>query len=251
MDVVWQDSGASFLDSSGTDPTSFATFAGGDGGTLWSSAADSPVFSDQSLLWDSGADAPAASYLSGLTADNGSGTDTSPLLTGGWIADGTSELASGSPSLNGGLLWAGTGDTSAALSTSSGLGSLGSLDLGASSTASSLWQQFVDGFGPQVATWAADLPHLLWTGASSQPLVTAPVLDGSQSLPLAAGGSLPSSIAGTLAPTQLVWAQPSAATGLVTGPNLADAAPTPVISGTGIVGASSSPLPVAGVGSHA
>ena len=31
MDVAWQDSGPSFLDSSGSDASSFASFASGDG----------------------------------------------------------------------------------------------------------------------------------------------------------------------------------------------------------------------------
>jgi hypothetical protein len=52
---------------------------------------------------------------------------------------------------------------------------------------------------------------------------------------------------GNLSPPQLVWTQPSGATG----PSLTDAAPAMPISGVGIVGSSSSNLPLAGAGSHA
>lgn len=251
MDVAWQEGVGSFLDSSGTDLSgTFASFGSGDGGTLWSSAADSTVFSDQSLLWESGADAPADSHLSGLTADNAGGTDTGSLLAGGWIADGTPGFGGGV--LGTGLLWAGAGsETSSSLTNGSGVG-LGALDLGTASGATQ-WQQFVNDFAGQPGTWLTEAPQqLLWAGASSQPQITVPLLDASQSLHLAASDSSPSSNPGTLSPTQLVWAQPSAATGLVTGPSLTDAAPTPVMSGAGIVGSFSSNLPIAaGVGSHA
>jgi hypothetical protein len=245
MDVAWQDSVGSFLDSSGGDLGSFASFAGGDA-TLWSSSGDNPVFSSQSMLWESAAD---DSHISGLTADGG-GADATTLSLGGWMADGTPGPAGGM--LGGSLVWAGAGsDTSTSLTSNGGIG-LGALDLGAGSS-SSLWQQFVDGFGSQIATWAEDVPHLLWAGAGSQPLVTAPVADVSQSLTLAAGASLPLPTAGTLAPSQLMWTQPSAATGLITGPSLTDAAPAPVMSGAGIgvfAPAANGPV-ITGAGSHA
>jgi hypothetical protein len=246
MDVAWQESAGSFLDSSGTGPSSFASFVGGDG-ALWSSSSDSPVFSGQPVLWESGADTPADSHISGLTLDSGSGTDTSPLLAGGWIADGASGLASGM--LDGSVLWSGAGsNTSSSLTNGSGVG-LGALDLGAGSS-TPLWQQFVDSFGSQFATWAADAPHLLWTGASSQPAVTVPVPDNSQSVHLAASDSVSLPAVGTVSPTQLLWTPPSGATGLATGPTLTDAAPTPVMTGAGAIGSSSSNPPITGVGSH-
>jgi hypothetical protein len=253
MDVAWQEGVGSFLDSSGSDLSgTFASFWSGDG-TLWSGASDNGVLAGPSLLWsDANADSGDTSSTrlgTGLT-DGASGADTPTLSLGSWISDGASGFAAST--LHGGLLWAGAGsDTSSSLTSGSGagLGSLGALDLTAGSS-STLWQQFVDGFGSQFATWAADLPHLLWTGAASQPLVTAPVADGSQALNLATAGSLPLPAAATLAPAQLVWTQPSGATGLATGPSLTDAAPTPPISGAGIVGSSSSNLPIAGAGSQ-
>jgi hypothetical protein len=229
MDVAWQDGVGSFLDSAGSDPNIFAACA--SDGALWSSSGDSPVFSGQSMLWESGPDSPLDSHIAGVTSDSATGTDVTALSLGGWSAEGTPGLASGP--LQGGLLWAGAGgDTATTLSNNGGVG-LGALDLGVAGGTSSQWQQFVDGFGSQVATWAADLPHLLWTGAGSQPLATAPVTDGLQPLNLAAGASLPLPTAATLSPAQLVWTPASAATGLTTGPSLADAAPAPVMSGAG------------------
>ena len=228
MDVAWQDSGGgSFFDSSGTDPTSFASFASDDGSALWSSSSDSPVFSGQSVLWESGADAPADSHIGALTADR-------------WIAD-----AGGSVALDGGLLWGGTAsDTSSTLTSNGGIG-LGALDLGASSDGS-LWRQFVDQFAGGSATGLADAPQLLWTGAGSQ--VTVPVVGGL--LQIAPPDSLSAAAVGNLAPTQLLWTQPSGTTGLTSGPSLIDAAPTTPISGAGIMGSSSRNLPLAGAGSH-
>jgi hypothetical protein len=249
MDVAWQDGVGSFLDSSGTDPNTFAAFAS-DGSALWSSSDDSPVFSAQSVLWESGPDSPVDSHIAGLTSDSATGTDAGTLWLGGWIADATPGLAGGT--LQGGLLWAGAGnDTVSTLSNNGGVG-LGALDLGVAGGTSSQWQQFVDGLGSQVATWAADLPHLLWAGAVSQPLVTAPVTDGLQPLNLAAGASLPLPTAATLSPAQLMWTPPSSATGLTTGPSLADAAPPAVLSGAGVgvfVPPPNGPV-ITGAGSH-
>jgi hypothetical protein len=231
MDVAWEDSGVgSFLDSSGTGAGSFASFASDGSALWWSSSSDSPVFSGQPVLWESGADTPSDSHISAFTADSGTGTDTG---AGGWIADAGSGLAGGSLALNDNILWTGTGsDTSSSLASNGGVG-LGALDLGVSSGASQ-WQQFADLFAGQSATGLADVPQLLWTGAASQPQVTVPVLGGLQSLQAAASDGLPLPTAGILAPTQLMWTQPSGATGLTAGPSLTDAAPTPGLSGAGI-----------------
>jgi hypothetical protein len=229
MDVGWQDSVGSFLDSAGTDANSFASFASENGAAQWSSSSDSPLFSSQPVLWESGADSPNDSHISALTADSTSGTDASALLAGSWIADAGSAFAGGSPALNGGLLWIGTGsDTSSTLASNSGVG-LGALDLGVSSGAS-LWQQFADQFAGGLATGLPDTQQLLWTGAASQPSITVPFAAGllsqpSVTVPVPASDSLPLLGAGNLAPAQLTWTQPSSATGLTAGPSLADAAP--------------------------
>jgi len=238
MDVVWQDSGASFLDSAGTDPSSFASFA--SDGTLWTSSGDSPLFSGQPVLWESGADAPADSPISGLAADSAGGTDASPLLAGHWIADGGSAFAGASVALDGSLLWAGaSSDTSSSLASNGGVG-LGALDLGASSGAS-LWQQFVDTFAGGSATGLADVPQLLWTGSGTQPSITVPVPVAAQSLPLAASDSVQLATVGNLAPAPFLFTPSLGATGLTPSPSLM----------TGAVGSSSSNLPLAGAGSHA
>jgi hypothetical protein len=225
MDVAWQDGVGSFLDSSGTDPSSFASFASDDGGALWSSSADNPLFSGQPVLWESGEDAPADSRISALTADGAGGNDTSALLAGSWIADAGSGFAGGSVALDGGLLWTGAGrDTSSTLTSNGGVG-LGALDLGAGSVASQ-WQQSVNDFASQSATGFRETPSLLWTGASSQPPVTVPVVDGLQAIHLAPADGLSVPTLAGVSPTQLVWTQPSGAPGLANGPTLADAAPT-------------------------
>ena len=252
MDVAWQDSGVgSFLDSSGTDASSFASFGNSDGSVLWSSSGDSPVFSAQPVLWESSADAPADSHISGLILDSSSGTDTDTLSLGAWNADSAAGLA-GSP-LQGGLLWAGAGsETSSTLTNGTGVG-LGALDLGVAGDTSSQWQQFVDQFAGGSATGLADATHLLWTGASVQPPITIAGASGLQPVQLAPSDSLPLPAVGSISSSQLMWTPPSSATGLTAGPSLADAAPTPPISGAGIVGSSSSntlPLTGAGIVSH-
>jgi len=229
MDVVWQDSVGSFLDSAGSDPGSFASFAD-DGGALWSSVSDSPLFSSEPVLWQSGADAPADSHLGALIADS-SVTDSSALLAGGWIADAGSGFVGGSATLHGGgLMWAGAGsNTASTLSSNGGVG-LGALDLGASS--GSLWQQFVDQFASGAASSLGDVPQLLWTSPAGQLSITVPVVSGLQPLQVGASDSVAATL-GNLAPTQLVWTQPSAANGLTVGPSLAGAAPTTLASNLG------------------
>jgi hypothetical protein len=240
MDVVWQDSGASFLDSAGTDPSSFASFA--SDGTLWTSSGDSPLFSGQPVLWESGADAPADSPISGLTADSAGGTDPSPLLVGSWTADVGSAFAGATSALDGGLLWTAAGsDTSNSLVSNGGVG-LGALDLGASSGAS-LWQHFVDQFAGGFGIGPTDVPQLLWTGTGSQPSIAVPVPVAAQSLPLAASDSSPLATVGNLAPAPFLWTPSLGATGLTPSPSL--------MTGAGAVGSSSSNLPLAGAGSHA
>lgn len=236
MDVVWQEGAGSFLDSSGIDPSSFA---GGNG---------SPVFSAQSVLWDSGADSPADSRIGALTADSTGGADTDALPASSWIADAGSNFAGVSGALDDRLLWTAAGsDTSSSLASNGSVG-LGALDLGAPSGASQ-WQQFVDEFAGGSATGLANVPQLLWTGGAGQP-ITVPLVSGMQSLQVPSD-SLPAAALGNLAPTQLMWSQPSAATGLTSGPTLTDAAPTPPLSGGAGSGVPSVNGPViSGAGSH-
>lgn len=257
MDVAWQDSVGSFLDSSGTGLASTSgAFGVGDNGTLWSASPDTGAFADQSVLWNQtdldGSDSTSTHLGAGIT-DSASGSDTSTLSLGSWGTDGTPALASGT--LQGGLVWAGaSSDTSNSLTNGTGVG-LGALDLGAGSAATSQWQQFVNDFASQSGAWLTDAQPLLWTGTSSQPPITAPVPTslGSQPVQLAPSGSLPIPTLGSVVPAQLTWTQPSAATGLAAGPSLTDAAPTPVMSGAGVIGSSSPsgvPIPGVGVGSH-
>jgi hypothetical protein len=219
MDVVWQDSGASFLDSAGTDPSSFASFA--SDGTLWTSSGDSPLFSGQPVLWESDPDSPGDSRVAGLTLDGSGGTDTSLPLADRWIADRTPGLAGAMLD----VLWAGAStDTSSSLASNGGMG-LGALDLGAGSV-SSQWQQFVNDFASQSATGFGEAPSLLWTDASSRPPVAVPVVDGLRAISLAPTDGLSVPTLASVSPTQLVWTQPSTATVHAADPTLADAAPT-------------------------
>jgi hypothetical protein len=208
MDVAWQDSGPSFLDSSGTGATSFASFAS-DGGALWSSATDSPAFSSQAVLWESGADSPIDSHISAFTAD--STTDAGPSLTGTWAADASPAFADTSTAMDGGLVWAGSGSDTSSSSTSSGGLGLGSLDLGAGSSAYQ-WQRFANGLAGQSATGLVDSQQLLWTGGNSQLPITMPVADVAPAAYLAPSDSLPLSTLGSLSPAQLVYTQPSGST---------------------------------------
>lgn len=245
MDVVWQEGAGSFLDSSGIDPSSFA---GGNGGP-WSASADSPVFSAQSVLWDSGADSPADSRIGALTADSAGGADTDALPASSWIADAGSNFAGVSGALDDRLLWTAAGsDTSSSLASNGSVG-LGALDLGAAGSTSSQWQQFVNEFTGGSATGLAEVPQLLWTGGAGQP-ITVPLVSGMQSFQVPASDSLPAAALGNLAPTQLMWSQPSAATGLTSGPTLTDAAPTPPLSGAGIGVPSVNGPVISGAGSH-
>ncbi|MBV8753339.1 MAG: hypothetical protein JO328_10830 [Hyphomicrobiales bacterium] len=213
MDVAWQDGVGSFLDSSGTDPSSFVSFTEGDG-TLWSSSADSPLFSGQSVLWESGLDSPADSHISGLTVDSTNGTDTGTWLAGSWLADGTPGLADGT--LQGGLLWGSAGsETPISLASNGGVG-LGALELGASS-GDSQWQQFVDHYAGGSATGLTDVPHLLWTGAGSQSAIV-PVPNNSQPVHIALNDTLPLATVGSVQPSvtlpEVNYAPPTTPTGL-------------------------------------
>jgi hypothetical protein len=243
MDVVWQDGVGSFLGSGGTDSGgSLASYLSADGGAVWLAPADSGLFSSQSMLWESAGDSRGDSYAAAFTQD-ATETEASTVPVG-WIANGASEFASGSPTLDGGLLWNGAGDTSGSLSTiggAGGLGSLAALDLGAG-TASSLWQQFANDFAGRSAPWLADVPHLLWTGGSGQPPLAPPISGDSLHLT----GSLVGPSVAPLAPEHLVWTDPSVATGLTAGPALAEVAATPVMSGAGAEVPSSSGLPING-----
>jgi len=204
MDVAWQDGAGSFLDWSGSDLSgSFASLASGDGSVLWSSSADTPLFSGDSVLWESTADSPAGSHLS---AFDPSASETDGTPTRSWITSGTSGLLVGSSSLDSGLLWAGAGsDTSASLNSGSGLW-LGALDLGAGSGPSSQWLQFVNDFANRSATGFSDIPTLLWSGGERS-AVTPPITGDPLHLASSfAGPSFP-----TLAPEHLVFTDPAGA----------------------------------------
>jgi len=188
--------------------------------------------------------------ISAFTADGIGRNNISPLLAGSWIVDVGSEFAGFSTALDGGLLWTAAGINTSSTLTSNGGVVLGALDLGAASGASQ-WQQFVEQFPGGSATGLADVPQLLWTGVAIQLPVTVAVPNGLQSLQFAPSESLPLAGLGSMSPTQLMWTQPAAATGLTTGPTLTNVAPPTPISGASIVGSSSSSnLPLAGAGSH-
>jgi hypothetical protein len=215
MDVTWQEGVGSFLDSSGIDPSSSASFESGDGSVLWPSSGDSRLFSSQSVLWESGPDSPGDSRIGALTLDSAGGTDAGTLTLGGWSADATPEVANGL--LNGDLVWAGAGsETSRSLINNGGVG-LGALDLSAAGGTSSEWQQFVAEVAGGSATGLAEVPHLLWTGASSQLPSTVPVPDGSQPLHMPPSDNLSLPTLGNVSPAQVVWTQPSGAPQLTAG----------------------------------
>ena len=219
MDVAWQDSVGSLLDSSGIDPSSFASFTGGDG-TLWSSSGDSPLFSGQSVLWESGPDSSTDSHIGGLKVDSANGTDTSPLLASSWMATGPYAFARENPLPDAGLLWSSAGsDTSSPLTDNGGL-ALGALDLGATSGASQ-WQQFVTDYAAGAETWLANGSTMLWTGGDptkSQTLTT-PHFDTPLNALVQPGladlvHGMSQSLAG-VPPAQLVWGGSLADTGLL------------------------------------
>jgi hypothetical protein len=239
MDVAWQDGAGSFLDWSGSDLSgSFASLGSGDGSVLWSSSADTPLFSGDSVLWESSADSPAGSHLS---AFDPSASDTDGTPTSSWITSGTSGPLVGSASLDSGLLWAGVGDTgSSSLLTNAGGAQF---DLAAGS-GSSQWQQLLGVSGNQ-PTWFQEATHLVWTAGSIQPLAPPVTPD---SLHLASSVATP--IFPAIGPEHILWTDPSAATGLLAGPSLVDVAPPTPISGAGIISQSTSGLPLTGAGSR-
>jgi hypothetical protein len=241
MDVVWQDSVGSFLDSSGTDPGNFASFASDGSGALWSSAGDSPLFSGQPVLWESGADSPADSHISALTADGTGGNDSGALLVGSWLADASAGSAGASPAMNLSLLWAGSGsDTSSTLASNGGVG-LGALDLGAGSAASQ-WFQSLNVSAPQ-ETWLQQPANLVWTGGTDQaPLTTStPLMPPVGNLQVPGAPSLQAPP--TLTPQQLVWTDSSqGVAGITSSPATLGAAPTPLFNLGGPTQPSSGPF---------
>ena len=241
MDVAWQDGAGSFLDWSGSDLSgSFASSASSDGSVLWSSSADTPLFSGDSVLWESTADSPAGSHLS---AFDPSASDTDGTPTRSWITSGTSSLLVGTSSLDNGLLWAGAGDTgSSALLTNAGGAQF---DLAAGSGGSSQWQQLL-GVSGNEPTWFQEATHLVWTGGSGQSPLAPPVTSDSLHLP----SSVATPIFPAIGPEHIQWTDPSAATGLLAGPSLVDVAPPTPISGAGIISQSTGGLPLTGAGSR-
>ena len=223
MDVAWQEGAGSFLGWSENDlSASFASSANSGGSVLWSSSADTPLFSGDSVLWESSSDSPADSHLSAFDRI-ASETDGTP--TSSWITSGTSRLFVGSSSLDTGLLWAGAGDAgSSSLLTNAGGAQF---DLAAGSDGPSQWQQLL-GVSGNPPTWFQDATHLAWTGGSAQPPLAPPItLDSVHIANSVATPTFPS-----LAPTSLMWTDPSTATGLTTAPSLGGAAPI-LASGAG------------------
>jgi hypothetical protein len=243
MDVLWQDNVPSFLDASSPDGTGGFAASPAEGGAPWYASIDGEPFSGQpTLWWDNGADSTTgASNLSPV----GGFSPGDPVDS--WIANGAETFPRSYPALENGLLWPGAGDTTPNwLLTNSGAAQF---NLSAGAGTPSEWQQFF-GFTSPSETWLAEAPNLLWTGGSSQFPVTSPVIEGAQSIHLAASNSLPLPTLGSLSPTQLVWAESPAAPALTAGPALAEVAATPVMSGTGAEVPSSSGLPIGGFGSH-
>jgi hypothetical protein len=198
MDIAWQDSAASFLDSSGSDGAGSVSFSGADAGTPSLAFADGGLTSGQSLLWQ-GNDA----------VFSGAG-DPSTLAGASWASGETATPRSILGSLEEGLLWPDLGgalsgsviyDGSDLTSAMSAMGA--SLD---ASPASLQWNQFISELSPTgVDSSMTDVSGLLWT-ATEGGQFTSPTTSGFPPLHLADVGAFPGPV---FAAQQLVWTDPA------------------------------------------
>jgi hypothetical protein len=192
MDVAWQDSVGSFLDSFATDGEgSPGGFASGDNGVVWSDTADNSAFTGtDSLLWND-------------ASVHWSNADPSLILAGDLGPPGTASFASDNslPATN--LLWTDPSDnTSINVSIAgAGAGMDNTFPLGPAS----------DNAPRSLLFTNASSSDILWTATpdGASPALTLPTTVNSQALHLADGGSVPDLSFPTLAPQQLVWTDPS------------------------------------------
>lgn len=247
MDLSWQDSVGSFLDTLATDPgSSLASFVDGVGAALWSAPSDTASPSGAgSLLWsDLASSSDDTSALNFGTADQTSWAPDSALPTAGLLwAD---------PSGN--AVWSGNGTwaTENGMLTTTGFAD-STLAQGAASAVSPLWQailsNFADAGGGLAPVFASAMNDVSWTatGGTGQPpmisLTPAPQLTS-----LAGSGALAQALFSTLAPQQLLWTDQSGAAGLVTEPTFGATATPPFMSGAGMLTGNPVGVPISGAG---
>jgi len=140
MDLVWQDSVASFIGSSAGDAVGEPNSWGADAGTLLFDPAENGQLSDHSLLWQGN--------NTGISAAGDLGTF--PSVT--WASGETAILTSDSGSLDGGLLWS-AADPSGVPTTEAAVDATG--------VRAWLRDQFTADFSSAgLATWVADVSAL-------------------------------------------------------------------------------------------
>ena len=231
MDVLWQDSVGSFLDSLVADTGACCvSFAGRDGAAPWSAAADSSPFAgSDSLLWSGNNETPA---------------DTSLAYAGSLGPDGNTPFGSDPALLAAGLLWGDSGSNTSIWPINdpwlaTGISAQGTdtfpliMSASGSGAPSLLWQTAVSSFeqvstevqsiaGNSVLSQPVDsqLNQVLGvlgnvTGGSGQPPTTLPVTALATNLP--GSGGLPASSFSMLAPQQLLWTAPSGAVSELSG----------------------------------
>jgi hypothetical protein len=184
MDVAWQDSVGSFLDSFATDGGgSPAGFASGDNGVVWSDSADNGLFADpDSVLWN---DAPV--HWSNADPSLVLAGDLSPLGTVSFAPDNTLPAAN--------LLWGEPGDNT----------SNGSINFSIAAAGAGTDNTF------PLGSASDNTPRsLLFTNAGFGDILWTAVPDGAApALQLADAGSIAGLSFPTLAPQQLIWTDPS------------------------------------------
>jgi hypothetical protein len=220
MDIVWQDSPGSFLDSGSIDAASaFAPVPGADGSALWSSAADrGSSATGDALLWDDDA-ASRASWQANLAAAGMSSPDWGRQFG---LSSGSLDIAWADGSGNGpSLLWQPNGSAAPFSFAASPLDSSMEWTSSLPTPAGILWSAsepttlpaFVGLSAPTPNTPLADglLPRL---GTTPQP----PPLE----IPFSRLSSMPAS--------QLVWDSSSSAVALPVRAADASAGPAPPVA---------------------
>jgi len=236
MDLSWQDSAGSFLDTLGTDPSSsLASYVDGGGAALWSSPYDGASPSGAgSLLW----------------SDRGAPSDDTPALN--FATDESISLAPDSTLPATGLLWANSGSYAPVWSDNSRWAADSAYTDGtlsqAASTVSPLWQavqsNFVDsggGMAPVFTSALNDVSQVLWTatgGTGQQPLL--PLTPDPLLASLGGSSVLTTPSVSSLAPQQLLWSEPQGTPALAGSPTIGAAPATltnslggPVVSSSG------------------
>jgi hypothetical protein len=247
MDLSWQDSVGSFLDTLATDPSSsLASFVDAVGAALWSAPSDTASPSGAgSLLWSDGTSDDTNTVNFG-TGELTSWAPESALPAAGLLWSDTS----------GNAVWSGKGAWAAenGMLTTTGFAD-GSLSQGAG-TVSPLWQAVLSDFAgasgeiaPLFANVVNDISQVLWTatgGAGQPPMMS--LTPEPQLTSFAGFGALAQTLFSTLAPQQLLWTAQSGVAGLAPDPMIGAAATPPLMGGAGILTQNPAGAPISGAG---